>query len=71
MRILAFIEEEAVIRRILEHLGLWDMPESKSRKERGPPVMEEEELLLVYADCQVFEYADAYYIPEYLCSCIT
>jgi len=31
MRILAFIEDEAVIKKILKHLGLWD------QKARPPP----------------------------------
>src|SRR5664279_3735469 len=61
MRILAFIEEPVVIRKILDHLGLWDMPMSKSKQERGPPFMGEEDLLLVYADRQVIDHAEVYY----------
>ena len=32
---------------------------------RGPPVTEEAEPLLVYADSQVGEYQEADYVPEY------
>lgn len=70
MRILAFIEEAAVIRKILDHLGLWDIPKRQPKQGRGPPVIVEAPLL-VYADTQVIEYEDAYYIPEYLLSLIT
>jgi hypothetical protein len=37
MRIIAFIEEEAVIRKILEHLKLWWEPEP-----RPPPAVPEQ-----------------------------
>jgi hypothetical protein len=66
MRILAFIEEAAVIRKILDHLGLWDVPKRQPKRGREPPVIAVEEPLLVYADSQVIEYEEAYYIPEYL-----
>ena len=66
MRILAFIEESAVIRKILDHLGLWDVPKRQPKRGREPPVTVEAEPLLVYADSQVVEYEEAYYIPEYL-----
>ena len=61
-----FIEEAAVIRKILEHLGLWDIPKRPPRQGRGPPVNVAEEPLVVYADSQVIEYEEAYYIPEYV-----
>jgi hypothetical protein len=32
MRVIAFIEDEVVIKKILEHLGLWDT------RSHGPPV---------------------------------
>ena len=73
MRVLAFIEEAAVIRKILDHLGLWDIPKRQPKRGREPPVIGElvlsgveGEPLLVYADSQVIEYQEAYYIPEYL-----
>ena len=66
MRILAFIEEAAVIRKILDHLGLWDVPKRQPKRGREPPVVGTEEPLLVYADSQVVEYEEVYYIPEYL-----
>ena len=37
MRIIAFIEEEEVIRKILEHLKLWEEPEPRS-----PPAVPEQ-----------------------------
>ena len=66
MRVLAFIEEAAVIRKIIDHLGLWDVPKRPPKRGREPPVTAEAEPLLVYADSQVMEYQEAYYIPEYL-----
>ena len=66
MRVLAFIEEAAVIRKILDHLGLWDVPKRQPKRGREPPVVAVEDALLVYADSQVIEYQEAYYIPEYL-----
>ena len=66
MWVLAFIEEAVVIRKILEHLGLWDVPKWQSKRGREPPVIAVEDALLVYADNQVIEYQEAYYIPEYL-----
>ena len=66
MRILAFIEEEVVIRRILEHLGLWEVPKRQPKQGRGPPVIVEAEPQLEYADSQLIEYEEAYYEPEYL-----
>jgi hypothetical protein len=55
-----------VIRKILDHLGLLDIPKRQPKRGREPPVTVEAELLLVYADSQVIEYEEAYYIPEYL-----
>jgi hypothetical protein len=66
MRILAFIEEAAVIRNILDHLGLWDVPKRQPHRGRGPPVTVVVGHLLVYADSQIIGYEEAYYIPEYL-----
>jgi len=37
MRVIALIEDEAVIRRILEHLGLW-VPRHLAQSARSPPV---------------------------------
>jgi hypothetical protein len=36
------------------------------KRGREPPVTVETEPLLVYADSQIVEYQEAYYIPEYL-----
>jgi hypothetical protein len=63
MRVLAFIEEAAVIRKILDHLGLWDIPK-RQPKQGGEPkviaepalsVVEGEDALMVYAESQVIE----------------
>lgn len=66
MRILAFIEEEVVIRKILDHLGLWDVPKRQPKQGRWPPVTIDVEPQLEYADSQVIEYEEAYYEPGYL-----
>jgi len=59
MRIVAFIEDAVVIRKILDHLGLWDAPLRPPQRGRGPPVIVAEEPLLEYADSQVIEYTEA------------
>jgi hypothetical protein len=56
---------------LLRHLGLWDVPKRHPKRGRGPPVVAVEDALLVYAESQVVEYDEAYYIPEYLLSQIT
>lgn len=74
MRILAFIEEAVVIRKILDHLGLWDVPKRQPKQGRGPPMtvkpalsgVEGAEPQLEYADSQLIEYEEAYYEPDYL-----
>jgi hypothetical protein len=38
MRIISFIDQGAVIKKILQHLGLWE--ESHSPLDRGPPEKE-------------------------------
>jgi hypothetical protein len=37
MRVLAFIEEAAVIRKILDNLGLWDVAKRQPKRGREPP----------------------------------
>jgi len=37
MRILAFIEDEEIIRKILKHLGLWEGKKRPLPKATGPP----------------------------------
>jgi len=72
--IISHIPRHGVIRKILGHLGLWDVPKRQPKRGREPPVVAEpalsvvegEDALLVYADSQVIEYQEAYYIPEYL-----
>lgn len=55
MRMLAFIEEAAVIRKILDHLGLWDIQKRMPKRGREPPLIAVEEAMVVYADSQVVE----------------
>jgi hypothetical protein len=38
MRIIAFIEDEEVIEKILKHLGLWDLKVRPSPKAKAPAV---------------------------------
>ena len=67
MRIVAFIEDAPVIRRILEHLRLWDIPpRSPPASGRSPPAAAGEELPLVYSDKQVIAYEEVFYQPEYV-----
>ena len=40
MQVLEFIEEAVVIRKILDHLGLWDDPKRLPKRGREPPVMQ-------------------------------
>jgi len=37
MRIIAFIEDEEVIKKILKHLGLWEIKQRPPPKSTGPP----------------------------------
>ena len=41
MRILAFIEEASVVRKILDHFGLWDFQKRQPKWGREPPVIAE------------------------------
>ncbi|WP_161954176.1 hypothetical protein [Candidatus Methylomirabilis limnetica] len=41
------------------------IPKRQPQRGRGPPVTEEADPLLVYADSQVGEYEEAHYVPEY------
>ena len=66
MRILAFVEEEPVIRKILERPGLWDIAARPPPKGKGPPVTADEEPIIVYGNSRVIEYEEAYYVPEYV-----
>ena len=38
MRVIAFIEEQPVIRKILSHLGLWDIHNHDPPKPRADPI---------------------------------
>ena len=38
MRVIAFIEDEDVIKKILQHLGLWDIKRKPSPRANAPPI---------------------------------
>jgi hypothetical protein len=38
MRVIAFIEKEAVINKILKHLGLWDIKRKPHPTANAPPI---------------------------------
>jgi hypothetical protein len=38
MRVIAFIENEDVIKKILKHLGLWDIKRKPSPRANAPPI---------------------------------
>jgi hypothetical protein len=37
MRIIAFIEDEQLVKKILKHLGLWDVKRKPPPRANGPP----------------------------------
>ena len=37
MRIIAFIEDEQLVKKILKHLGLWDVKHKPPARANGPP----------------------------------
>ncbi len=62
MRIISFIENEEVIRRILEHLGLWLVKRRPQPRANAPPV----HIHLDYSDSQIPPSEDQLYKdPDY------
>jgi hypothetical protein len=62
MRIISFIEDPEVIRKILEHLGLWLAKRRPQPRANGPPI----EPQLDYSDCQIPPAEDCLYKqPKY------
>ena len=62
MRIISFIEDQEVIRKILEHLGLWLAKTRPQPKANAPPVP----VHLDYSDSQILPSEDYLYRnPEY------
>lgn len=61
MKIIAFIEQEEVIEKILKHLGLWHV------KTRPPPKIHflPAELYADYSDSQILLWDDDYSDPDY------
>jgi hypothetical protein len=61
MRIIAFIEDEEVIQKILRHLGLWDL------KARPPPKVKapSETIYLDYSESQDLPSDSFYAHPDY------
>jgi hypothetical protein len=69
MRIIAFIEGEEVIKKILKHLGLWEVnpPHFRRVKPRPPPRMAKAQPLCTephidYSDTQVFSSDNRFYV---------
>jgi hypothetical protein len=58
MRILAFIEDEEVIKKILKHLGLWEVTARPPPKTKDPPLA----VYIDYSDSQVLPSEDHLYI---------
>ncbi len=44
MRIIAFIEDEQLVQKILKHLGLWDVKRKPTPRANGPPT----EAIIIY-----------------------
>ncbi len=62
MRILAFIENEDVIKKILKHLGLWDQKTRSPPRTIGPPL----DVRIDKSDSQVLPCEDYLYCdPQY------
>jgi len=62
MRILSFIEDEQVIKKILRHLGLWEIKARPPPKANAPPLID-------YSDSQLppsedYHYSDVDYTIE-------
>jgi hypothetical protein len=47
MRIISFIEDEPLVKRILEHLDLWDAKRKPPPRANGPPP----ESFIIYDEC--------------------
>jgi len=60
MRILAFIEDEEVIEKILKHLGLWDLRVRPPPKVKAPPVR----FQIDYSDSQISSFDSFYAGPD-------
>jgi hypothetical protein len=62
MSILAFIEDEEVVEKILKHLGLWDRKARPPPKANAPPI----NVHIDYSDSQVTPCEDYLYgDPDY------
>ena len=44
MRIIAFIEDEQLVKKILKHLGLWDVKRKPTPRANSPP----SEVIIIY-----------------------
>jgi len=69
MKILSFIEDEEVIKRILKHLGLWDVKPRPPPRANAPPITKEN---IDYYDSQLppsdnYLYVDPLYSEIYPC----
>ena len=55
MKIIAFIEQEEIIRKILKHVGLWDVQKRPPPRANSPPSI------------SVTDYADIQYTEQQYC----
>jgi len=63
MRIIAFIEDPEIIKKILKHLGLWEIKERPPPRANAPPKYEP---YIDYSDSQLpLPYKCLYVDPEY------
>ena len=65
MRVISFIEDEDVIKKILKHLGLWEVkPRPPPRSVKSQPLSTER--YIDYSDTQVCPCDNGFYVdPEY------
>lgn len=61
MKIIAFIEQEEVIKKILKHLGLWEFKGRPPPRVHSPPA----ECFTDYPDSQITPWDDDYSDPDY------
>jgi len=62
MKVISVIEDDQIIRKILKHLGLWEVKPRPSPKEKLPP----QNVHIDYSDSQAPPCEDyLYYDPDY------
>ena len=61
MKIIAFIEQEEIIQKILKHIGLWEVKNRPPPRAHSPAV----EPCADYTDSQITPWDDDYSDPDY------